>query len=221
MNSAGSMTFARSMPAQRAVPKPSKDPLPAPKNDLDITAMSVVEELPSEPMAALSEVPDVSEPPKAADPEPPQPAKTRQVASEPLPAAEPEPELPAETRQVESEPPVVAEPEASSSVETHLIELIIDSLPHQQLIETIPVSVESLGDKVFTATVHPLNLVGTGNTLGDALIIVKEQIEIQYEQLSKASELEADERKYLKYLQSHIKDSSSGESRPQKKSLWR
>src|SRR5258708_29660250 len=103
-----------------------------------------------------------------------------------------------------SAPPEAAEPEPQAPGETHRIELIIDSLPRHQLIETIPVTVESLGDKVFTATVGPLNLTGTSSTLGEALIIVKDQIEIIYDHLTKTTKLDDDEKKHLKYLQSHI-----------------
>jgi hypothetical protein len=177
--SAGSMTFARSVPAQREIRKSFEDPTPAPGNDRGTEPMSLVEELPSEPVAVLSEVPDVSEPPEAAEPEP-QPAG-----------------------------------------ETHRIELIIDSLPRHQLIESIPVTVDSLGDQVFTATVHALNLTGTGNTLGDALIIVKDQLEILYEKLTKTSNRDDDEKKYWKYLQSHIKETPADSPRHSKRSLWR
>jgi len=177
--SAGSMTFARSLPAQHEIRKSSEDAAPAPGNDRGPGPMSVVEELPSEPVAPLLEVPDASAAPEAAEPEPQAPG------------------------------------------ETHRIELIIDSLPRHQLIESIPVTVDSLGDQVFTATVHALNLTGTGNTLGDALIIVKDQIELLYEKLTKTSHPDDDEKKYLKYLQSHIKETASDGPRHSKRSLWR
>jgi len=122
-------------------------------------------------------------------------------------AAESEPQLPAETDQ--------------PSAETHRIELIIDSLPRHELIEAIPVTVESLGDQVFTATVNALDLTGTGNSLGDALITVKEQIEIQYGKLSKATGLDSDEKRHLTFLQSHIKSSPSDNTRHPKRTLWR
>ena len=199
LNSAGSMTLAGSRPVQRATPKSPEAPLPSPVSDTGTALMTLVEELPGEPEAALPEVPDVGEALEAPEPEP----------------------LSADRGQVEREPPTAAEAEPASSVETHRIELIIDQLTRHELIETIPVTVESLGDKVFTATVGALNLTGTGNTLGDALLIVKDQLEIIYDKLSKTTRLDGDEEKYLKYLQSHIRGSSPSDSRPPKKSVWR
>jgi hypothetical protein len=179
LNSAGSIAFAGSMPVQRAIPNSSVYPLAAPGSDIGTAVTPLVERLPSEPAAALSEVPDVNEPPKPFKPK--------------------------------LQPPV----------EAHRVELIIDSLAKHELIETIPVTVEALGDKVFTATVHALNLAGTGNTIGDALIIVKDQIDVLYNELTNTSKIDEDGKKYLKYLQSHIKISSSGDSRSPRKSLWR
>jgi hypothetical protein len=152
----------------------------------------------SEAAAAVLEAPDASEP-----------------------QAPPEAQAPAETLDVDSEPVEAPEPEPQPSAESHRIELIIDSLPRHQLNEAIPVTIDSLGDQVFTATVHALQVVGTGNTLGDALIIVKEQIEILYERLSKATGLDSDEKKHLTYLQSHIKSSGSETPRHSKRSIWR
>jgi hypothetical protein len=120
-----------------------------------------------------------------------------------------------------SEQPETLEREPRPAVEAHHIELIIDSLPRRELIESIPVTVDSLGDQVFTATVSPLNVTGTGNTLGDALIIVKEQIEVLYERLSKATALDNDEKTHLAYLQSHIKNTPTDTPRASKRSIWR
>jgi hypothetical protein len=193
LKSAGSMTFSRSMPVQRSVRKSSKNLPPGHGNDWGRGAMPLVEESPGEAVVALPEMPDVGAAPGAFEPEL-QPS--------------------AETQQVE-------EPEPQPSTETHRVELIIDSLPRHELIEAIPVTVDSLGDQVFTATVHALDLTGTGNSLGDALIIVKEQIEILYEKLSRAIELDNDEKRYLTFLQSHIKNTQSDNPRHSKRSFWR
>lgn len=199
LNSTGSMTFG-SRPVQRATPKSPEVPLPPPVSDTGTALVTLLEELPDEPEAVLPEVPDVGEA---------------------LEAPEREPLSTADRGQVEREPPTATKAEPGSSVETHRIELIIDRLTRHELIETIPVTVESLGDKVFTATVGALNLTGTGNTLGDALLIVKDQLEILYEKLSKTTNRDSDEEKQLKYLQSHIRGSSSSDSRSPKKSVWR
>ena len=200
LNSAGSMTLARSRPVQRAVPKSPEVSLAAPESSSGAAPAPLTEELPSEPEAVLSEVPD---------------------EGEALGVAEPEPESSTVSDPVDSEPAIRPEADGQSSVDAHRIELIIDSLTRHELIEPIPVTVESLGDTVFTATVHSLNLTGTGNTLGDALIIVKDQLEILYERLSKTTSLDDDEKKYLKYLQSHIKDVPSDNGRHSRRSLWR
>ena len=162
--------------------------------------MPAVEELPAKPAAVVPDPTELTEPPKEATPELQPPVLPELADGEPVAALEPEPQ---------------------PSVETQQIELIIDSLPRHQLIEPIPVTIASLGDQVFTASVHALDVVGTGNTLGDALIIVKEQIEILYEKLSKAADLDKDEKKYLAYLQSHIKSSGPENSRHSKRSIWR
>ena len=200
LNSAGSMTLAGSRPVQRATPQSREVPLPPPVSNTGTTLTPLVEELPGEPEAVLPEVPDVGEE---------------------LEAPEREPLSTADRGQVEREPPTATKAEPASLVETHRIELIIDRLTRHELIETIPVTVESLGDKVFTATVGALDLTGTGNTLGDALLIVKDQLGILYEKLSKTTNLDSDEEKQLKYLQSHIRGSSSSDSRSPKKSVWR
>jgi len=198
--STGSMAMARPRPAQRPTHKSSVTSLAALNGSTEPSPL--IEGPPSEAEAG-SGSPEVSD------------------VSEVLEASDPGPQPKAEARQVDSERETAPEMAQETSVETHRIELIIDSLTRHELIEAIPVTVESLGDRVFTATVSALNLVGTGNTLGDALIVVKEQIEIQYEQLMKASERDSDEKKHFEYLQSHVKDSSSDESRHSKRSFWR
>ena len=200
LNSAGSMTLARSRSVQRPAPKSPEVSPAAPESSSSAAPEPLVEELPSEPEAVLSEVPD---------------------DSEALRAAEPEPEPSAMSDSGDGELATLPEVNGQSSADAHRIELIIDSLTRHELIEPIPVTVESLGDTVFTATVHSLNLTGTGNTLGDALIIVKDQLEILYEKLSKTTNLDDDEKKYLKYLQSHIKNTPSDSGRHSRRSLWR
>jgi predicted RNase H-like HicB family nuclease len=61
------------------------------------------------------------------------------------------------------------------------IELAIDSLQNYELIEQIPVLIESLGDKVFVAEAPDLNVSTTGNSVGAAFLLLKEQILTTYE----------------------------------------
>jgi hypothetical protein len=99
------------------------------------------------------------------------------------------------------------------------ISLSIDSLPNLQLTEAIPVLVVQLGDNLFTATVDAVRVTGTGDTLSDALIDVKEHIEILYEKLIKNTRLDEDEKEHLQYLQAHIL--SLKEPQRAKRGLWR
>jgi hypothetical protein len=196
--SAGSMSFG-SVAVQRGIPKFSESPPSARGNDWGAGARPFAES-PSEPVVALPEVPDTNEAPEARTPEL-------------YPTAEAD--------QDNREPPMALETEPPPSAETHQLELSIDSLPRHELIDPIPVTVDSLGDQVFTVTVHALDLTGTGNSLGDALITVKEQIEIIFVKLSSAKELDDDEKKHLTYLRSHIRSSRSDNSRESKRSIWR
>jgi len=61
------------------------------------------------------------------------------------------------------------------------IELAIDSIQGYDLIKPIPVLIESLGDKVFVAEAPDLNLSTTGNSVGAAFLMLKEQIITTYE----------------------------------------
>ena len=61
------------------------------------------------------------------------------------------------------------------------IELAIDSIQGYDLIKPIPVLIESLGDKVFVAEAPDLNLSTTGNSIGAAFLMLKEQIITTYE----------------------------------------
>jgi hypothetical protein len=201
LKGAGSAIFSGSMSVQSPLRNSSQAPPAASRNDWGTGTVAVVEEEPSnEPLVAAPAAPDVSEEPEALEPGPP---------------------TLVETLGVNGQQPMALEREPRPAVEAHHIELIIDSLPRRELIESIPVTVDSLGDQVFTATVSPLNVTGTGNTLGDALIIVKEQIEVLYERLSKATALDNDEKTHLTYLQSHIKNTPTDTPRASKRSIWR
>lgn len=61
------------------------------------------------------------------------------------------------------------------------IELAIDSIQGYDLIKPIPVLIEALGDKVFVAEAPDLNLSTTGNSVGAAFLLLKEQIITTYE----------------------------------------
>lgn len=195
MKSTGAMIFAGSTPVRQAIPKASQKP-------------SLSTQIQDEPPLP----PTPNEGPHEADDE-----KEVVGEAEQRPVSEPETDLVAQREldtRLEPDPPNQA-----ARADIHKIELSIDSLPHLQLSAPIPVTTESLGENLFTATVHALNLSGTGDSAMDALITVKEQIEALYEKLTKLTGLDEEERDHLEFLQSHIK--SGDESPKHKRGLWR
>lgn len=83
-----------------------------------------------------------------------------------------------------SEPPTVgipAEKTVPRTPKTEKIALAIDSLNNYDLIKPIPVLIESLGDKVFVAESVDLNVSTTGDSVGAAFLLLKEQIITTYE----------------------------------------
>ena len=59
--------------------------------------------------------------------------------------------------------------------------MAIDSIQGYELVKPIPVLIESLGDKVFVAEAPDLNVSTTGNSVGTAFLLLKEQIIRAYE----------------------------------------
>ena len=83
-----------------------------------------------------------------------------------------------------SEPPDVGAPQSKpppKATKIERIELAIDSIQGYDLIKPIPVLIESLGDKVFVAEAPDLNLSTSGNSVGAAFLMLKEQIITTYE----------------------------------------
>jgi len=116
-----------------------------------------------------------------------------------------------------SEPPAVAPDDGSppapakdrrstaSSGQGDSIDLIIDKLPRHALVKPIPVTISPLGDRVFIASTPDLDITVTGNSLSDALLLLKQQLESTYESLrGKASGRE--EERQLRRLREYIRD---------------
>ena len=116
-----------------------------------------------------------------------------------------------------SEPPAVAPDDGSppapakdrrstaSSGQGDSIDLIIDKLPRHALVKPIPVTISPLGDRVFIASTADLDITVTGNSLSDALLLLKQQLESTYESLrGKASGRE--EERQLRRLREYIRD---------------
>jgi hypothetical protein len=104
-----------------------------------------------------------------------------------------------------SEPAQTRDRQASPSGQGDGIDLIIDKLPRHALVKPIPVTISPLGDRVFIASTPDLDITVTGNSLSDALLLLKQQLESTYENLrGKASGRE--EERQLKRLRDYIRD---------------
>ncbi|HYM74230.1 MAG TPA: hypothetical protein VET89_14705 [Stellaceae bacterium] len=162
--------------------------VPAPALALTFQSGSAIPLYLSQPTLPQLPALPLSPPPPREDPEPRRPREDENVAASEPPAA-----------RVEDE-----EPEAPPN-HSHQIELIIDSLPHRMLTEPIPVSIEALGDKVFTASVRNIGIHATGTSIGEALLVLKEQIEEIYGDLNdRSSHLDAEQKKTLQLLHTYI-----------------
>ena len=139
----------------------------------------------------------VQPPQVVAQPSPP-PAENDASSGEPQARSEPPPDN-------SSEPAPAKERGAPPSGQGDSIELIIDKLPRHALVKPIPVTISPLGDRVFIASTPDLDITVTGNSLSDALLLLKQQLESTYESLrGKASGRE--EERQLKRLRDYIRD---------------
>jgi hypothetical protein len=115
------------------------------------------------------------------------------------------PEPPATAPESGSEPAQTKDRRAPASGQADSIDLIIDKLPRHALVKPIPVTISPLGDRVFIASTPDLDITVTGNSLSDALLLLKQQLESTYENLrGKASGRE--EERQLKRLRDYIRD---------------
>jgi len=121
---------------------------------------------------------------------------------EATPPPEPVPEIPP-IAGVDGAADAVDEP-ARPPRHINRIELIIDSLPRHQLSQPIPIVMESLGDQVFTAAIPELNIATTGNTVGEALLFMKEQIETVYDDLGRRNDCSDEQQRMLGFLKNYI-----------------
>jgi hypothetical protein len=143
-------------------------------------------------------------------------------SSLPTPARPPRPEkTPSQPPPDPSEPS--AQPAADSTApEVHDspaapaqgggIDLIIDKLPRHGLVKPIPVTIAPLGDRVFVASTPDLDITVTGNSLSDALLLLKQQLETTYESLRNKTSTKEQERQ-LSQMRAYIQDSRAVKSR--------
>jgi hypothetical protein len=144
---------------------------------------------------------NLGRPPQLAAPASPRPVE--QPVSSREPQARSEPPSVAPDNGGEQAPP--KDRRAPGSAQGDSIELIIDKLPRHALVKPIPVTISPLGDRVFIASTPDLDITVTGNSLSDALLLLKQQLESTYENLrGKASGRE--EERQLKKLREYIRD---------------
>jgi hypothetical protein len=103
------------------------------------------------------------------------------------------------------DPPQAKDRRTSTSGQGDGIDLIIDKLPRHALVKPIPVTISPLGDRVFIASTPDLDITVTGNSLSDALLLLKQQLESTYENLRGKAPGREEERQ-LKRLRDYIRD---------------
>lgn len=103
---------------------------------------------------------------------------------------------------VEAAAPVTDQPKPP--IRTDKVELTIDSLQNYELLKPIRVVVESLGDKVFVAEAPELNVSTTGNSVGGALILLKDHISTVYEGYTSKKNLDAERTRQFKVFETYI-----------------
>jgi len=86
----------------------------------------------------------------------------------------------------------------------HRIELSIDSLPNYMLIEPIPVAIDPIGDNAFTAWIHNLDTNATGQSVVEALLMLKERIELVHDELNRRTHLSNEQKTTLQMLHTYI-----------------
>jgi hypothetical protein len=84
------------------------------------------------------------------------------------------------------------------------VELTIDSLQNYELLKPIRVVVESLGDKVFVAEAPDLNVSTSGNSVGGALILLKDHISTIYEGYTSKKNLDGERARQFKVFETYI-----------------
>ena len=150
---------------------------------------------------ALSGVRNPVQPPQLAEQAGPPPAEEATTSGELGGKSEPPPTA----SDNGSEPAQTKDRQAPTPGQGDSIDLIIDKLPRHALVKPIPVTISPLGDRVFIASTPDLDITVTGNSLSDALLLLKQQLESTYENLrGKASGRE--EERQFKRLRDYIRD---------------
>jgi hypothetical protein len=69
---------------------------------------------------------------------------------------------------------------------------------------TTELIIDLVGDALCTATVHNLDISATGSSIGDALLLLKAQVEFVYDGLSGRRHLSSDQKTVLQTLHTYI-----------------
>jgi hypothetical protein len=99
---------------------------------------------------------------------------------------------------------VTSTPAAPKPPRLGKIELAIDSLSNYDLLKPITVLIEPLGDTVFVAEAPDLNLSTTGNSVGAAFLLLKEQVITTYEGYRSRKGTDADRARQVAAFEQYI-----------------
>ena len=139
------------------------------------------------------------------------PAAARQPTPERTPSKPPpDPSEPSAQPAADAEAPQVHDSPAAPG-QADGIDLIIDKLPRHGLVKPIPVTIAPLGDRVFVASTPDLDITVTGNSLSDALLLLKQQLETTYESLRTKASTKEQERQ-LSRMRAYIQESRAGKA---------
>jgi hypothetical protein len=128
----------------------------------------------------------------------------RVVSARQAPAPTPRPAAPGNAA---SEAPPRAQDRPEPPKQGDSIDLIIDKLPHHRLVKPVPVTISTLGDRMFVASSPDLDITVTGNSLSDALLLLKQHLETSYDGLRKGgSANNKDQERQLQRLRAYIQD---------------
>ena len=93
---------------------------------------------------------------------------------------------------------------------TSRVELTIDSLRTYELVKPIPVFVEALGERHYVAEVADLNITTSASSLSEILIVLKDSVTQTYDRLRIRKNLEPEQARQLKMLETYIGKSKRG-----------
>jgi hypothetical protein len=146
---------------------------------------------------------------RSSPPTPARPPRPEQAPSQPPPEPSARAEPSAEPAADAKPPQGQDSPAAPGQVDG--IDLIIDKLPRHGLVKPIPVTIAPLGDRVFVASTPDLDITVTGNSLSDALLLLKQQLETTYESLRTKASTKEQERQ-LSRMRAYIQESRAGKA---------